>query len=68
MEEMTFEDVIEPLLEGSKLRRQSWPDGVFIFIHEEQLKIYYPAKKSLGPLLVSSGDLAGEDWEIIKSN
>jgi hypothetical protein len=68
MKEMAFEDIIDPILEGSKLRRQSWPNGVCIFLHEEQLKIYYPAKKTLSPLLVSSGDLTGEDWVIIKSN
>ena len=65
MGEMKFAEIIDPLLEGNKLRRMSWPEGVFLSIRDEQLKIYNPSDKSVRPLILSTGDMMGEDWVIM---
>ena len=65
MEEMKFAEIIDILLEEGKVRRKSWPEGVFIQVRDGSLKIYNPEDKKVRPLLVSDGDLLGEDWVTI---
>lgn len=61
--EMKFAEIIDELIEGRKFRRKSWENnGVFISIRDERLKIYNPADKTVRELIVSTGDLMGEDW------
>jgi len=66
MEEMKFSETIDKLLDGNQIHRKSWTDtGVFISIRDEQLKIYNPSDKSVRPLILSTGDMMGEDWVIM---
>jgi len=61
--EMKFAEIIDELIEGRKFRRKSWENnGVFISIRDERLKIYNPADKTVRELIISTGDLMGEDW------
>lgn len=64
--EMTFSEIIDELIDGKKFRRKSWTgEGIFISIRDEQLKIYSPVDKTVRALIVSTGDLLGEDWVVI---
>jgi hypothetical protein len=61
--EMKFYEIIDNLIEGQSFRRKSWENkGVFIAIRDEKLKIYNPEDKTVRDLIVSTGDLMGEDW------
>lgn len=64
---MEFADIIEDLLEGHRFRRFEWPqDGSYICIRDEKMMIFKAEDKMLHPLILSSGDLLGDDWEVCK--
>ena len=66
MEEKSFSSIVEDLLEGKKVRRKEWPsDGTYITISVDRLVIYLPKSKTFNPLIVTTGDLQGEDWLVI---
>jgi hypothetical protein len=65
--EMGFTGAIEKIILGKKLTRVEWRNmGTYIVLHEGILKI----KKSDGfhPLLVSEGDLRGDDWIVVEES
>ncbi len=65
--EMTFAQAVDKLIIGEKLRRLEWPDDrTYIVMINERLSIYKPETKNFAPLLVSLGDICGEDWAVVK--
>lgn len=63
-----FKGAIDSLLGGKRVKRLEWPnDGTFLAIQGEQLSIYKPDKKAFAPLIVSVGDMMGEDWVVVDS-
>uniref|UniRef100_A0A6M3IMV9 Thoeris anti-defense 2-like domain-containing protein n=1 Tax=viral metagenome TaxID=1070528 RepID=A0A6M3IMV9_9ZZZZ len=64
--EMTFAEAIESLIIGRRLKRLEWPDdGTYIVMANERLSIFKPEDKMVHPLIVSLGDMMGEDWVVI---
>jgi len=62
----TFRHCVEFLLGGRKMRRQEWPDdGTYVVMRDEKLMIYKPETKSFHSLILSTGDMSGEDWVVI---
>lgn len=60
---MNFSDAIEQLINGEKVRRASWENiEVHLSIKEDKLCIYKTEEKKYVPLIVSIGDMLGEDW------
>jgi len=61
--ERTFGQIVDDLIAGCKMKRLEWPDdGTYIVISDEKLKLYKLEDKLLHNLVVSLGDLCGEDW------
>ena len=59
-----FFQALQEVINGKKITRASWPNGETISLHNRFLSI----KKDDGtihPLLVSEGDLKGDDWVVI---
>jgi hypothetical protein len=53
---------------GRKARRQSWPDGHYVYLRADVLHIFgsLPGKDGTEHvLLVNSGDIAGTDWVLV---
>lgn len=49
-----------------KFRRLEWPDdGKYVTMLKEQVVIYHPEDKQFHPLIISPGDILGEDWIMI---
>ena len=64
--EMTFAEAVESLIIGHRLKRLEWPDdGTYVMIANERLSIFKPEDKIVHPLIVSLGDMMGEDWVVI---
>ena len=64
---MDFGSAMFEVLKGNKVRRQEWEDeGVYLVLQNEQLMIFKTEDKMLHPLVVTSGDIAGQDWAIIE--
>lgn len=65
VKEMNFYDALKMVEAGSKVTKKEWnnPD-IFIFLSDEKLSIKTEDKK-VHPLIVSSGDMMGEDWEMV---
>jgi len=60
---MNFKGAIDNLIAGKKVKRIEWPDdGTFLAIQGEQLSIFKTDKMAFAPLIVSVGDMIGEDW------
>ncbi len=69
MDLMNFAEAMEAVVDGDKLRRKEWPeDGTYIVLLNEQLKIFTPKDKTIRPLIVSKGDILGEDWMVVTVN
>ena len=65
--EMSFAEAIEKIILGKKLTKLEWGNKeTYITLYEGILKI----KKSDGfhPLLVSEGDLKGDDWMVVEES
>ena len=65
--EMGFAGAIEKVIMGKKLTRVEWGNkGTYIVLSDGMLKI----RKSDGfhPLLVSEGDLKGDDWVVVEES
>jgi len=63
---MDFPSALEELLDGQKVRRKEWKDKeVYLIINDEVIRIYNTKKKGLDDLIVSTGDIEGEDWEVL---
>ncbi len=68
-EQLDFGSAMNKLLEGVKVRRLGWLDGgVYLTMENELLMIYKTDDSMLHPLIVSVGDIAGQDWVVIGDN
>ena len=62
---MEFAKALDELVDGKKVRRESWPnDGTHLCIADEKLLIRKAEDNLLHPLTVSLGDILGDDWVI----
>jgi len=62
---MSFGDAMKEALEGKYVRRLEWEDkNARLVIIDEKLMVYRSDDKKFHPLIVSSGDIAGDDWII----
>jgi hypothetical protein len=53
--------------EKKRVRRLEWPDdGTYVTLISGQLHIFTPPTGKLHQLIVSDGDILGDDWEIIE--
>jgi hypothetical protein len=64
---MTFGKALKEVAAGKKIRRVEWlKDGTYLALDpKDQLSIFKTEDKKLHPLIVTSGDILGEDWVII---
>jgi len=66
-DKMDFGSALKEAAEGKRVRRLEWEDeGIYLTFYKEQLMIFLTKDKTLHPLVVSFGDVAGEDWVIVK--
>jgi len=66
-EGMVFSSAMDVVLAGGKVRRRSWKDrGVYITVVDERLVIFSTEDELFHSLIVSTGDLAGTDWEVVE--
>lgn len=65
MEEMDFGEAMRAVVEGKRVRRLEWNDeGVYVFLLNDKLHIFNTEEKKAHPLLISSGDILGDDWVV----
>ncbi len=64
--EMNFGDATQETLKGKHVRRLEWEEdrNARVALINDQLMVYRSDDKKFHPLIVSSGDIAGEDWII----
>ena len=63
---MSFSDCLLAILDGSKARRLEWEDnGTFITMREGKVMIFKTEDNMLHPLIVTDGDILGDDWTIL---
>jgi hypothetical protein len=65
---LTFRDAITPLLAGHKLTKREWDNPkTYIFMRDGKLCIHHgrEAEDVFHVLIVSEGDMMGEDWQIL---
>jgi len=60
---MDFPDAIKQIINGKKVARVSWGNTDFILMKDAWLSIY--TKGAFHTLLVSDGDMEGEDFVIV---
>jgi len=64
--EMNFGDACQEVLNGKHIRRLEWEDkNARLALINEQLHVYRSDDKKFHPLIVGSGDIAGDDWVVI---
>jgi len=62
---LTFLEIIPLLLEGNKASRVEWgSDSIYLFMKDEFMQIHKADGKDYY-LLLSAGDMQGEDWVIL---
>jgi len=65
--EMSFAEAIEKIILVKKVTRVEWGDkGSYVVLSEGMLKIRKP--DGLHPLLISEGDLKGDDWVVVEES
>jgi len=63
--QMNFGDAMNEVLKGRHVRRLEWEERNARFaIMDNQLMVYKEEDKKFHPLIVSTGDIAGEDWVV----
>lgn len=63
---MSFADCLLAILDGKKARRLEWEDnGTFITMREGKVMIFKIEDNMLHPLIVTDGDILGDDWSIL---
>lgn len=61
---MDFAGAMKELIVGKHVRRKEWADkGIYLSLVDEKIQIFNPDKK-YHPLIVSLGDLVGDDWVV----
>lgn len=67
---MTFLEALPATFEGGeRIRRTSWPSGVYCVIVNKQLCINWSngaVSSQWHPLIVEEGDYFAEDWEMVE--
>ena len=64
---MDFGAAMTAVLNGNKVRSEGWEDeNIYLVLQNEKLMIFKTEDKMLHPLIVTSGDMAGQDWVIIE--
>lgn len=62
--QITFGRALDMVLDGHKLTRRAWDDAnVYIYMSEGKLCLY---QNTVHTLIVSEGDMRGEDWVIVE--
>lgn len=62
---MDWADAQRELIQGKKITRQSWANGDTVFLYAGVLHIQKGDDKTLHRLIVSDGDMFGEDWTVV---
>lgn len=63
LEFLTFPQAMEKVIAGAKLTKFEWGDeSIYIFL-DNRLRIHKKGEDS--PLILSSGDMQGDDWYVI---
>jgi hypothetical protein len=57
------------MIKGGKFRRLEWEDeGTYITVRDAQVMIFKTDDNMVHPLIVSEGDILGEDWVKIEDS
>ena len=63
---MTFGQAMQEVAIGKRVRRLEWAQKeTYLALNNNQLSIFKPEDKNLHPLIVSLGDILGDDWVIV---
>ena len=68
---MNFQDALKNLLEGKKVRRKSWGNGLYL-IYGQRCKLFIDGDNGNEPRCLSTDehfsidDVLTEDWEVIE--
>jgi len=62
---MDFPEAMRKVIEGKRVRRESWPQGEEAFVENTFLKIQ---KNGTHNWTINDGDLNAEDWVISTAN
>lgn len=67
---MTFNEILQPLLYGKKVRRGSWAKGIYITSNGDLIRCYQQNEDGLKLLSADErlklDDVTAEDWEMYK--
>lgn len=61
---MDFPDAVKQIMSGKKVARISWGNTDYVFLKDEWLTL--SNEKGYHTLLVSQGDLEGQDWVVLE--
>ena len=64
---LTWGEACDAALIGRKIARAAWGDGSCVLLHASALHLR-KADGSLHTLIVSEGDLANADWQIVREH
>jgi len=63
---MSFCDALKLVAEGKKITKLEWNDeSVYLILHKDKVHIHTPSDKMLHPLIVTTGDILGDDYIVI---
>ena len=63
---MTFAQALKRALDGRRVQRLEWNNDEYITFHDRQLMVYLQKDQRMHPLIVSDGDVLGEDWVVME--
>jgi len=64
-QQMSFGDTMKEILNGRQVRRLAWEDKkVRLALVDDKLRIFKTEDSMFHPLIISTGDIAGEDWVV----
>ena len=67
LKQLNFANAIKMLADGKKVKRIEWGETKeYLVMQDEKLMIYKPDDGKLHYLVVSLGDIKGEDWIVLK--
>jgi len=66
---MDFDSCLKQMIKGGKFRRLEWEDeGTYITLQDAKVMIFKTDDNRIHPLIVSEGDILGEDWVKIEDS
>jgi len=66
---MDLGSCLKQMIKGGKFRRLEWEDeGTYITVRDAQVMIFKTDDNMVHPLIVSEGDILGEDWVKIEDS